>query len=306
MAEQFKSGSAPGSRRPLFFANIERNSSEFSHPSMSYNFWMFSVFALARIAGTKSVGSGNFSALTTDFRTSSVSESPVSNTIPGQSIRKIRFINVIYCQTFVSPGIGATLQTFFVLMVFMREDLPTFGYPTIPTLICFFVRMQLGKLSEEIYQRAFAEGVRYRGVEGDRGHFFAQKADPLFGGPIRHEIHFVYHKDQMFVGRVFGQMFFQMLTPCSWDISGIQNLNDNIRAVDHFVQLVPNPLRLPFVEQRVFFLDYVVKFSRYVCVFLAVPVSFLIVLSFVQQRRQVLNPNFWSFPCFFFSKNIGK
>mmetsp|Transcript_5011 Transcript_5011/g.7547 ORF Transcript_5011/g.7547 Transcript_5011/m.7547 type:complete len:224 (-) Transcript_5011:722-1393(-) len=137
MAEQFKSGSAPGSRRPLFFANIERNSSEFSHPSMSYNFWMFSVFALARIAGTKSVGSGNFSALTTDFRTSSVSESPVSNTIPGQSIRKIRFINVIYCQTFVSPGIGATLQTFFVLMVFMREDLPTFGYPTIPTLICF-------------------------------------------------------------------------------------------------------------------------------------------------------------------------
>jgi hypothetical protein len=31
--------------------------------------------------------------------------------MPGQSIRNIRFINVIYCQTLVSPAIGATLQT---------------------------------------------------------------------------------------------------------------------------------------------------------------------------------------------------
>ena len=33
----------------------------------------------------------------------------------------------MYCHTLVSPGTGATLQTFFFLSVLMIEDLPTFG-----------------------------------------------------------------------------------------------------------------------------------------------------------------------------------
>lgn len=49
---------------------------------------------------------------TTPLRTMSVSESLLWYTTPGQSIRKILLVKVIYCQTFVSPGIGATLQTF--------------------------------------------------------------------------------------------------------------------------------------------------------------------------------------------------
>lgn len=49
----------------------------------------------------------------------------------------MRFINVTYCQTFVSPAIGATLHTFFLRRVFIIEDLPVFGYPMSPTLICF-------------------------------------------------------------------------------------------------------------------------------------------------------------------------
>jgi signal recognition particle receptor subunit beta len=32
-------------------------------------------------------------------------------TTPGQSMRKMRFMSVMYCQTFVSPGTGATLHT---------------------------------------------------------------------------------------------------------------------------------------------------------------------------------------------------
>lgn len=43
----------------------------------------------------------------------------------------------MYCQTFVSPAIGATLHTFLLLSVFIMDDLPTLGYPMNPTEICF-------------------------------------------------------------------------------------------------------------------------------------------------------------------------
>jgi hypothetical protein len=49
----------------------------------------------------------------------------------------MRFINVMYCQTFVSPGIGAVVHTFFLRRVLMIEDFPVFGYPIKPTEICF-------------------------------------------------------------------------------------------------------------------------------------------------------------------------
>lgn len=32
-------------------------------------------------------------------------------TTPGQSMRKMRFMRVMYCHTLVSPGMGATLHT---------------------------------------------------------------------------------------------------------------------------------------------------------------------------------------------------
>ena len=50
-------------------------------------------------------------------------------TTPGQSIRNTFRNNVIYCHTFVSPGIGATLHTFFFFNVLMTELFPTLGYP---------------------------------------------------------------------------------------------------------------------------------------------------------------------------------
>merc|ERR1712226_424988 len=50
---------------------------------------------------------------------------------------EIRLNKDTYCQIFVSPGMGATLQDFFDKSVFMTELLPTFGYPMTPTDICF-------------------------------------------------------------------------------------------------------------------------------------------------------------------------
>ena len=50
-------------------------------------------------------------------------------------MRKIRFVKLTYCQTFVSPGIGAVTHTRFVRKALMTLDLPTFGYPMNPTEI---------------------------------------------------------------------------------------------------------------------------------------------------------------------------
>lgn len=46
-------------------------------------------------------------------------------------------MRVMYCQTLVSPGMGATVHTFFRRSVLMMDDLPVFGYPIKPTEICF-------------------------------------------------------------------------------------------------------------------------------------------------------------------------
>jgi hypothetical protein len=45
----------------------------------------------------------------------------------------MRLVSVIYCHTFVSPGMGATLHTTLVRRVLITDDFPTFGYPTNPT-----------------------------------------------------------------------------------------------------------------------------------------------------------------------------
>lgn len=36
-------------------------------------------------------------------------------------------MRVMYCQTLVSPGMGAVLQTAFFLSVLMMDDFPTLG-----------------------------------------------------------------------------------------------------------------------------------------------------------------------------------
>ena len=61
--------------------------------------------------------------------------SPVSDTTPGQSIRNIRFMSAIYCQTFVSPGMGAALQHFLPMRELITLDFPVLGYPITPTEI---------------------------------------------------------------------------------------------------------------------------------------------------------------------------
>lgn len=56
----------------------------------------------------------------------------------------------MYCQIFVSPGIGATVQTFLFRKVLMIEDFPVLGYPMKPTDICL-----RSEWSEENWRRSW-------------------------------------------------------------------------------------------------------------------------------------------------------
>jgi hypothetical protein len=76
-------------------------------------------------------------------------------TIPGQSIKYIRFIKVTYCQTFVSPGMGATVATFFFLSVLIMDDFPVFGYPIRPTEICLRAECSVENCRNNVIKEPF-------------------------------------------------------------------------------------------------------------------------------------------------------
>lgn len=63
-----------------FMANLVMNSVASSHAPTPYIRLRYSSLTLSKMAGTKSVGSGSFSARTTPLRTISVSSSPSSYT----------------------------------------------------------------------------------------------------------------------------------------------------------------------------------------------------------------------------------
>uniref|UniRef100_A0A2M4B1M3 Putative secreted protein n=1 Tax=Anopheles triannulatus TaxID=58253 RepID=A0A2M4B1M3_9DIPT len=70
----------------------------------------------------------------------------------------MRFMSVMYCQTFVSPAIGATLHTFLLRNALITDDLPTFGYPMKPTLICFLSTCSLPICRSRLMSAPFPNG----------------------------------------------------------------------------------------------------------------------------------------------------
>lgn len=73
-------------------------------------------------------------------------------------MRYILLVKVIYCQTLVSPGIGAALHTFFSFKVFITLDFPTFGYPTNPILIFFLSRWKISNCLNKFMRDPFPNG----------------------------------------------------------------------------------------------------------------------------------------------------
>jgi hypothetical protein len=52
-------------------------------------------------------------------------------------------LKLTYCHTLVSPGMGATVHTFFFRSVLIIDDFPVFGPPISPTDICFLSECRL-------------------------------------------------------------------------------------------------------------------------------------------------------------------
>ena len=143
-----------------------------------------------------SAGEGSASTRTTPLSTVDVSESCAEvGTTPGQSMRYILRVRVMYCQTYlkhyhadseiiiiiiiiikqtlVSPGMGATRQTLLLLIVLITLLFPTFGYPTNPTDICFLSECSCANwrsncmrepLPKEWFGEAWNAMVGYRGI----------------------------------------------------------------------------------------------------------------------------------------------
>lgn len=61
----------------------------------------------------------------------------------------------------------------------------------------------------------------------------------------RHQIAFVQDENEMFMRSLFPEVLFNTATPCPLGVSGVENMNDNIRRIHDLVQLIPYTLTLP-------------------------------------------------------------
>ena len=116
-------------------------------------------------------------------------------------------------------------------------------------LLLLFV--QLRELTQKTDQRSFSKGVVHTGVKGQSWIFAGENVHPSARHPNRHEIAFVQNEDEMFVPRIFSQMIFYVSGSRSHGISGVQHFHDDVRAVQHFVELSVDAVALPFGEDRV-------------------------------------------------------
>ena len=96
---------------------------------------MSHLFTIYYIAFSTSYTSSGFIAF---FKSSYVSDSFVKNT-PGQSNKVTYESNSIRYIFLVCPGLLETLALFFKVIEFINELFPTLGYPTIPTVTCYFI-----------------------------------------------------------------------------------------------------------------------------------------------------------------------
>mmetsp|Transcript_15265 Transcript_15265/g.22292 ORF Transcript_15265/g.22292 Transcript_15265/m.22292 type:complete len:206 (-) Transcript_15265:58-675(-) len=62
----------------------------------------------------------------------------------------------------------------------------------------------------------------------------------------------------MLMGSILGNMLFNHATPCTWNISGINDVQYNIGTINHFEEFSPDTFGLSLEEKIVFFLDAVI------------------------------------------------
>lgn len=88
----------------------------------------------------------------------------------------------------------------------------------------FLVVVQFGELAEEVDEGAFAEGVGERGVKGEGGVFLGEELDPTLRDPGGDEVDLVEDEDEVFVGFVLFEEFFDGWGPRAHGVAGVENL----------------------------------------------------------------------------------
>lgn len=97
----------------------------------------------------------------------------------------------------------------------------------------------------------------HAGVKGDGGSNLGQLSDPALGHPIRHQVDLVEHKDEVLVGRILN-VFLDHGAARARDVTGVNDVQNDITAVEHLVELAPDTLGLALEEEVVLLLDAVV------------------------------------------------
>ena len=67
-----------------------------------------------------------------------VSSSNFGHKTPGVSSNSILLAILTHCFCFVTPGLFPTIVVFLLHSLFINDDFPTFGIPSITTLMFFF------------------------------------------------------------------------------------------------------------------------------------------------------------------------
>lgn len=73
------------------------------------------------------------------------------------------------------------------------------------------VLMEVVELSQEVDETALAETVLHTGMVGHSGTLFLQMGHPTLGKPGRHQIDFIQDQDQVLMGQIAFEMFFDVL-----------------------------------------------------------------------------------------------
>ena len=113
------------------------------------------------------------------------------------------------------------------------------------------VRVQPCELPQQVDEGALAERVAHRGVEGEGGVRLGERGDPVLGCPGRHQVALVQQENEVLVRLLSSQVRLHLVAPGPWSVPGVQHLYDDVRGVDHLVELAPDAAGLASRENNV-------------------------------------------------------
>lgn len=106
----------------------------------------------------------------------------------------------------------------------------------------------LAKLAQKLDQGALSKRVVDVRVKGKRRVLLREVLHPPRRHPRGDEIDLVQDEDEMLVRLFVAQVLFNVLGASAHGVAGVQDLDEDVAAVHHLVQLRPDAPRLPLAE----------------------------------------------------------